>query len=68
MSAEEVEYLVEGSGITRVGEVDVRMQPGDVVVARPGEAHGFWNTSQTERGADLVLRRRGQPGGSRLRV
>jgi quercetin dioxygenase-like cupin family protein len=47
--AEEVEYLVEGQGIARVGNVDVRMEPGDVVVARTGEAHGFWNTSETER-------------------
>lgn len=47
--AEEVEYLVEGSGIARVGDTDVRMEPGDVVVARTGEAHGFWNTSDTER-------------------
>jgi quercetin dioxygenase-like cupin family protein len=47
--AEEVEYLVEGEGIARVGDVDVRMTAGDVVVARPGEAHGFWNTSETDR-------------------
>jgi len=47
--AEEVEYLVEGEGIARVGDVDVRMEPGDVVVARTGEAHGFWNTSETDR-------------------
>jgi quercetin dioxygenase-like cupin family protein len=47
--AEEVEYLVEGEGIARVGDVDVRMTAGDVVVARPDEAHGFWNTSETDR-------------------
>jgi quercetin dioxygenase-like cupin family protein len=47
--AEEVEYLIEGEGIARVGDVDVRMAAGDVVVARPSEAHGFWNTSETER-------------------
>ena len=43
---------------------DVRMEPGDVVVARVGEAHGFWNTSDTERAVlHLVLRGRGEPGG-----
>jgi hypothetical protein len=31
-----------------VGDVDVRMVAGDVVVAKAGEAHGFWNTSATE--------------------
>ena len=39
----------EGQGLARVGEVDVRMSPGDVVIAHPGEAHGFTNTSSTER-------------------
>jgi quercetin dioxygenase-like cupin family protein len=47
--AEEVEYLIEGQGIARVGDVDVRMEAGDVVVARAGEAHGFWNNSETDR-------------------
>lgn len=47
--AEEVEYLIEGEGIARIGDVDVRMVPGDVVVAKVGEAHGFWNTSATDR-------------------
>ena len=47
--AEEVEYLVEGEGLARVGDVDVRMKPGDVVMARAGEKHGFWNTSDTSR-------------------
>src|SRR5687768_5736560 len=32
--AEEVEYLVEGEGLARIGDVDVRMVPGDVVVAK----------------------------------
>ncbi|HVQ90770.1 MAG TPA: cupin domain-containing protein [Mycobacteriales bacterium] len=48
-NAEEVEYLIEGEGLARVGDVDVRMVPGDVVVAKVGEAHGFWNTSDTDR-------------------
>ena len=46
--AEEVEYLVSGEGLARVGDVDVRMKAGDVVVVKTGEAHGFWNTSTTE--------------------
>lgn len=47
-NAEEVEYLLEGEGIARIGDADIRMGPGDVVVARTGEAHGFWNTSEAE--------------------
>lgn len=47
-NAEEVEYLVEGEGLARVGDVNVRMRPGDVVVAKTGELHGFWNDSETE--------------------
>jgi quercetin dioxygenase-like cupin family protein len=47
--AEEFEYLIEGEGLARVGDVDVRMTPGDVVFVRTGEAHGFWNTSTTDR-------------------
>ena len=38
--AEEVEYLVEGTGIARVGDSDVRMEPGDVVVAGPARRTG----------------------------
>lgn len=47
--AEEVEYLVEGEGLARVGDIDVRMGSGDVVVAKAGEKHGFYNTSDSER-------------------
>jgi quercetin dioxygenase-like cupin family protein len=47
--AEEVEYLVEGEGLARVGEADVRMRAGDVVFVRADEPHGFWNTSETEK-------------------
>ena len=50
--AEEIEYLVSGEGVARVGEDDVRMGPGDVVVVKNEEAHGFWNSSETE---DAVL-------------
>jgi quercetin dioxygenase-like cupin family protein len=47
-NAEELEYLIQGEGIARVGDVDVRMKAGDVVLAKANEAHGFWNTSTTE--------------------
>jgi mannose-6-phosphate isomerase-like protein (cupin superfamily) len=47
--ADEVEYLVEGEGIARVGDVDVRMKAGEIVYVSPDEYHGFENTSQTER-------------------
>lgn len=47
--AEEVEYLIEGAGIARVGDADVTMAAGDVVFVAADEAHGFWNTSSTDR-------------------
>jgi quercetin dioxygenase-like cupin family protein len=46
--AEEVEYLVAGEAIARVGDVDVRVRPGDVVFVNEGELHGLRNTSATE--------------------
>ncbi|MGI9005747.1 MAG: cupin domain-containing protein [Streptosporangiaceae bacterium] len=47
--AEEVEYLIEGSGVARIGDADVSMQAGDVIFVAEDEAHGFWNTSATQR-------------------
>src|SRR5690606_28364831 len=46
--AEEVEYLVQGEALARVGDVDVRMRAGDVILVRADESHGLWNTSATE--------------------
>ena len=48
-NAEEVQYLVEGQGLARVGDVNVSMRAGDVIFAKAGELHGFWNSSETER-------------------
>jgi len=47
--AEEIEYLIEGSGVARIGDADVSMRAGDAVFVAQDEAHGFWNTSATER-------------------
>ena len=47
--AEETEYIVEGHGVARVGADDVIMGPGDVVFVKADEAHGFHNTSTTDR-------------------
>lgn len=47
--AEETEYLVEGSGIARVGDDDVEMTAGDIVFVPKDDYHGFVNTSETER-------------------
>lgn len=46
--AEEVEYLVSGEGLARVGNVDVRVRAGDVIFVGSDERHGLWNTSDTE--------------------
>jgi quercetin dioxygenase-like cupin family protein len=46
--AEEIVYLTRGEGLYRVGDVYVRMRPGDVALSKVDEPHGFWNTSQSE--------------------
>jgi len=47
-NAEEVEYLIAGEGVARVGEDDVSMGVGDAVFVPRNDYHGFRNTSQTE--------------------
>ena len=46
--AEEVEYLIAGQGVARVGEDDVAMGVGDAVFVPRNHYHGFRNTSDTE--------------------
>lgn len=48
-NAEETEYIIEGEGIARVGDDDVKMGPGDIVFVPANDYHGFYNTSETER-------------------
>ena len=45
---EEVEYLIAGEGVARVGDDDVRMATGDCVFVPRNDYHGFRNTSETE--------------------
>jgi quercetin dioxygenase-like cupin family protein len=47
-NAEEVEYLIQGEGVARVGDDDVSMTIGDAVFVARNDAHGFRNTSETE--------------------
>ena len=46
--AEEVEYLIAGEGVARVGDDDVAMVAGDAVFVPRNDLHGFRNTSETE--------------------
>jgi quercetin dioxygenase-like cupin family protein len=46
--AEEVEYLIAGEGVARVGSEDVAMSAGDAVFVARNDYHGFRNTSETE--------------------
>lgn len=46
--AEEVEYLIAGEGVARVGADDVAMGVGDAVFVPRNDYHGFRNTSETE--------------------
>ena len=48
-NAEEVEYLIEGEGVARIGDAEVAMRVGEVVFVAQNEAHGFRNTSTTDR-------------------
>jgi quercetin dioxygenase-like cupin family protein len=47
-NAEEVEYLIKGSGIARVGDMDIEQGPGDTVYVPRNEVHGFWNNTDEE--------------------
>jgi quercetin dioxygenase-like cupin family protein len=47
-NAEEAQYLLKGSGIARVGEVDIEQGPGDTVFVPRNEWHGFWNNTEED--------------------
>jgi mannose-6-phosphate isomerase-like protein (cupin superfamily) len=47
-NAEEVEYIVSGSGVAQVGEADVEISAGELVFVPANEYHGFHNTSDGE--------------------
>jgi quercetin dioxygenase-like cupin family protein len=44
--AEEAQYLIKGSGIARVGDVDIAQNPGDTVFVPKNEWHGFQNNTE----------------------
>jgi quercetin dioxygenase-like cupin family protein len=46
--AEEVVYLVRGSGVATNGDEQVELAEGDIAFHPQGEWHGFHNTSATE--------------------
>ena len=50
-NAEEVEYLVSGSGVAYVGDDAVELGPGEAVFVPQNEYHGFENTSD----GDVVM-------------
>ena len=47
-NAEEVEYLVSGSGVAFVGDDAVELGPGEAVFVPQNEYHGFENDSDSE--------------------
>jgi quercetin dioxygenase-like cupin family protein len=47
-NAEEAQYLIKGSGIARLGDVDIEQGPGDTVFVPRNEVHGFWNNTDEE--------------------
>ena len=47
-NAEEVEYLVSGSGIACVGDEAIELGPGEAVFVPQNEYHGFENNSDAE--------------------
>jgi quercetin dioxygenase-like cupin family protein len=46
--AEEVVYLVRGSGVATNGDEEIVLNVGDIAFHPQGEWHGFYNTSPTE--------------------
>jgi quercetin dioxygenase-like cupin family protein len=46
--AEEIEYIVSGSGVAQVGDDDVEISAGELVYVPANEYHGFHNTSDGE--------------------
>jgi quercetin dioxygenase-like cupin family protein len=47
-NAEEVEYLISGSGIAYVGDDALQLSPGDAVFVPQNAYHGFENNSESE--------------------
>jgi len=47
-NAEEIEYIVSGSGVAQVGDDDVEISAGELVFVPKNEYHGFHNTSDGE--------------------
>ena len=47
-NAEEVEYLISGSGVAYVGDDAVELGPGEAVFVPQNAYHGFENTSDSE--------------------
>jgi oxalate decarboxylase/phosphoglucose isomerase-like protein (cupin superfamily) len=47
-NAEEVEYLISGSGVAYVGDDAVELGPGEAVFVPQNAYHGFANTSDAE--------------------
>lgn len=47
-NAEEIEYIVSGSGVAAVGDDDVQIGAGEMVFVPRNEYHGFHNTSDEE--------------------
>jgi len=47
-NAEEVEYLVSGSGIAYIGDDAVELGPGEAVFVPQNEYHGFENNTDSE--------------------
>jgi quercetin dioxygenase-like cupin family protein len=53
VGAEEVVYLVRGTGVATNGDDELPLKPGDLAFHPQGEWHGFYNTSLTEE-AELI--------------
>ena len=46
-SAEEVFVVLHGQGVATLGEAEVEVQPGSVLLLRPGHSHAVRNTGTT---------------------
>ena len=48
MEAEEICYIVRGSGLMRIGDEKREISVGDGIIIEPGMKHKIWNTGDSD--------------------
>ena len=58
MNANEIQYILEGTGTIWLGDKEVKVKPGDLVIIPKGTAHGGTKTGRQRRSRRSPSRRR----------